>query len=172
MRSEDGNAAIDSALASVNAVPSSLGRGDGIGSNSWVVSGSRTTTGKPLLANDPHLALSIPGIWGQVNLQCRTLSAACPFQVSGFTFSGLPGVVIGHNDKVAWGMTNLGPDVTDFYLEQVSGDGYLRDGLTQAARDAPGGHQGRRWRRRAADRALDGARPDHVRHRPGHRRGG
>lgn len=131
MRSEDGNAAIDSALASVNAVPSTLGRGDGIGSNSWVVSGSRTTTGKPLLANDPHLALSIPGIWGQVNLQCRTLSAACPFQVSGFTFSGLPGVVIGHNDKVAWGMTNLGPDVTDFYLEQVSGDGYLRDGLTK-----------------------------------------
>jgi penicillin amidase len=131
MRSEDGNAAIDSALASVNAVPSSLGRGDGIGSNSWVVSGSRTTTGKPLLANDPHLALSIPGIWGQVNLQCRTLSAACPFQVSGFTFSGLPGVVVGHNDKVAWGLTNLGPDVTDFYLEQVSGDGYLRDGLTK-----------------------------------------
>lgn len=129
MRSEDGNAAIDSALASVNTVPSSLGRGDGIGSNSWVVSGSRTTTGKPLLANDPHLALSIPGIWGQVNLQCRTLSAACPFQVSGFAFSGLPGVVIGHNDKVAWGMTNLGPDVTDFYLEQVSGDSYLRDGL-------------------------------------------
>ena len=71
--------------------------------------------------------LAIPGIWGQVNLQCRTLSAACPFRVSGFTFSGLPGVVIGHNDKVAWGMTNLGPDVTDFYLEQVSGDSYLRD---------------------------------------------
>ncbi|WP_330476678.1 penicillin acylase family protein [Terrabacter sp. C0L_2] len=128
LRTADGSDAIDSALASVEAVPVSLGRGDGIGSNSWVVSGSRTTTGKPLLANDPHLALSIPGIWGQVNLQCRTLSAACPFQVSGFTFSGLPGVVIGHNDKVAWGMTNLGPDVTDFYLEQVSGDTYLRDG--------------------------------------------
>ena len=56
------------------------------------------------------------------------MSAACPFRVSGFTFSGVPGVVIGHNDKVAWGMTNLGPDVTDFYLEQVSGDTYLRDG--------------------------------------------
>lgn len=128
LRSSDGSAAVDSALASVDAVPASLGRGDGIGSNSWVVSGARTTTGKPLLANDPHLALAIPGIWGQVNLQCRTLSASCPFQVSGFTFSGLPGVVIGHNDKVAWGMTNLGPDVTDFYLEQVSGDSYLRDG--------------------------------------------
>ena len=128
MRSSSGTAAIDSALASVNAVPSTLGRGDGIGSNSWVVSGSHTTTGKPLLANDPHLGLSIPGIWQQVNLQCRTVSAACPFRVSGFTFSGLPGVVIGHNGTVAWGMTNLGPDVTDFYLEQVSGEKYLRDG--------------------------------------------
>ncbi|WP_442292801.1 penicillin acylase family protein [Terrabacter sp. 2RAF25] len=128
LRSADGNTAVTSALASVEAVPALLGRGDGIGSNSWVVSGSRTTTGKPLLANDPHLALSIPGIWGQVNLQCRTVSPACPFRVSGFTFSGLPGVVIGHNDKVAWGMTNLGPDVTDFFLEQVTGDAYLRDG--------------------------------------------
>src|SRR4051812_21603721 len=71
MRSADGNAAVASALASVEAVPVNLGRGDGIGSNSWVVSGTRTTTGKPLLANDPHLSLSIPGIWGQVNLQCR-----------------------------------------------------------------------------------------------------
>lgn len=128
LRSADGNTAVSSALASVEAVPALLGRGDGIGSNSWVVSGRRTTTGKPLLANDPHLALSIPGIWGQVNLQCRTVSPACPFRVSGFTFSGLPGVVIGHNDKVAWGMTNLGPDVTDFFLEQVTGDAYLRDG--------------------------------------------
>ena len=128
MRSSDGHDAIASALASVESVPVSLGKGDDIGSNSWVVSGSRTTTGKPLLANDPHLALSIPGIWTQVNLQCRTVSEACPFRVSGFTFSGLPGVVIGHNDKIAWGMTNLGPDVTDFYLEQVTGDTYLRDG--------------------------------------------
>lgn len=128
MRSASGGAAVDSALKSLAAVPASLGRGDGIGSNSWVVAGSHTTTGKPLLANDPHLGLSIPGIWTQVNLQCRTVSPACPFRVSGFTFSGLPGVVIGHNDKIAWGMTNLNPDVTDFYLEQVSGEKYLRDG--------------------------------------------
>ena len=73
-----GGAAVDSALASVDAVPASLGRGDGIGSNSWVVSGSRTTTGKPLLANDPHLGLAIPGIWGQVNLQCRTRERRVP----------------------------------------------------------------------------------------------
>ncbi len=118
-------AAVSRALA---AVPATVGRGDGIGSNSWVVSGSRTATGKPLLANDPHLGTSIPGIWYQVGLNCRTVSEACPFKVTGYSFSGLPGVVIGHNDKVAWGFTNLGPDVTDFFLEQVSGDSYLRDG--------------------------------------------
>ena len=79
-------------------------------------------TGKPLLANDPHLGAGIPGIWYQIGLHCRTVSAACPFDVSGFTFSGLPGVVIGHNQRIAWGFTNLGPDVSDFYLEQVRGD--------------------------------------------------
>jgi penicillin amidase len=128
LSSADGARAVDSTVAALDAAPSTLGRGDDIGSNSWVVSGSRTTTGKPLLANDPHLALSIPGIWSQVNLQCREVSQACPFRVSGFTFSGVPGVVIGHNDHIAWGMTNLRPDVTDFYLEQVTGDTYLRDG--------------------------------------------
>jgi penicillin amidase len=128
LRSTDGASAVDAAVAALDAAPSTLGRGDDIGSNSWVVSGSRTTTGKPLLANDPHLALSIPGIWSQVNLQCRQVTQACPFRVSGFTFSGVPGVVIGHNEHIAWGMTNLRPDVTDFYLEQVSGDTYLRDG--------------------------------------------
>ncbi|HET7801362.1 MAG TPA: penicillin acylase family protein [Humibacillus xanthopallidus] len=128
LSSADGAKAVDNAVAALDAAPSTLGRGDDIGSNSWVVSGSRTTTGKPLLANDPHLALSIPGIWSQVNLQCRQVTQACPFRVSGFTFSGVPGVVIGHNERIAWGMTNLRPDVTDFYLEQVTGDTYLRDG--------------------------------------------
>ncbi len=109
-------------------VPALLGRGEGVGSNSWAVSGARSTTGKPLLANDPHLSTSIPGIWYQAGLHCRTVSAACPFDVSGFTFSGLPGVVIGHNDTVAWGITNLAPDVTDFYLEKVTDGTYLRDG--------------------------------------------
>ncbi len=128
-KSAASGSALDAASAAVEAIPALLGKGADIGSNSWVVSGSRTTTGKPLLANDPHLSLAIPGIWSQVNLQCRTVSAQCPFRVAGFSFAGLPGVVIGHNDKVAWGFTNLGPDVTDFYLEQVTGDTYLRDGL-------------------------------------------
>lgn len=121
--------ALDDAAAALDAIPALLGKGEGIGSNSWVVAGSRTTTGKPLLANDPHLSLSIPGIWTQVGLQCRTVSEQCPFQVGGFSFAGLPGVVIGHNTRIAWGFTNLGPDVTDFYLEQVTGTNYLRDGV-------------------------------------------
>lgn len=96
----------------------------GIGSNSFVVDGSRTTTGMPILANDPHLGASMPGIWMQMGLHCRELSDACPFDVSGFTFSGFPGVVLGHNDRIAWGFTNLGPDVQDLYLEDVEGDRY------------------------------------------------
>jgi penicillin amidase len=112
----------------MDSVPKTLGRGDGIGSNSWVVSGSRTSTGKPLLANDPHLGVSIPSIWYQVGLHCRSVSSACPFDVAGYSFAGLPGVVIGHNHSIAWGFTNLGPDVSDFFLEQVRGNTYLRDG--------------------------------------------
>ena len=100
----------------------------GVGSNSWVVSGSHTASGKPLLANDPHLGPVMPSIWYQMGLHCRVLSNACPYDVAGFTFSGLPGVVIGHNNKVAWGFTNLGPDVTDLYLEKMSGSGYVVDG--------------------------------------------
>ena len=118
-------AAVQQAL---DAVPALLGRGEGIGSNAFAVSGSRTTTGTPLLANDPHLAVSQPGVWIQNSLRCRSVSAACPLDVSGFSFAGVPGVVIGHNGQVAWGFTNLSPDVTDFYLERVVGDTYLRDG--------------------------------------------
>ena len=118
-------AGVQAALA---AVPQLVGRGDGVGSNSFVVGGARTSTGKPLLANDPHLATGIPGIWTQVGLHCRTVSAACPFDVSGFSFAGMPGVIIGHNQSIAWGLTNLGPDVSDFYLEQLQGDTTLRDG--------------------------------------------
>jgi penicillin G amidase len=109
-------------------VPDLLGSGDGIGSNSWVVSGSLTRSGKPILANDPHLATSIPGIWYQVGLHCRTVGPQCPFDVAGYSFSGVPGVVIGHNARIAWGLTNLDPDVTDFFLEKVTGDQVLLDG--------------------------------------------
>jgi penicillin amidase len=107
-------------------LPVMVGRGDGIGSNSWVVGPERSSTGKPLLANDPHLGVGIPGVWYQTGLHCRTVSAACPFDVTGFSFAGLPGIVIGHNQSISWGFTNLGPDVSDFYLEQVRGESYRR----------------------------------------------
>jgi penicillin G amidase len=103
------------------------GRTDGIGSNAWVVDGEHSTTGKPILANDPHLGVSVPGIWYQMGLHCTAVGKECPFDVSGFTFSGLPGVVIGHNRQVAWGFTNLGPDVIDLYLEKVGDRTYLYD---------------------------------------------
>ncbi|MET9290433.1 penicillin acylase family protein [Streptomyces sp. NPDC003077] len=110
-------------------IPALLGpNGNGIGSNSWVVSGDHTTTGKPLLANDPHLAPQMPSLWYQMGLHCRTTSAKCNYDVAGFTFSGMPGVIIGHNQDISWGMTNLGADVTDLYLEKITADGYLFDG--------------------------------------------
>lgn len=101
---------------------------EGVGSNSWVLSGDHTTTGMPLLANDPHLSASMPSIWTQVGLHCTVRSPQCTFDLSGWSFSGFPGVIIGHNDRVGWGFTNLGPDVADLVLEDVQGDAYMVDG--------------------------------------------
>ncbi|MEU2298419.1 penicillin acylase family protein [Streptomyces antibioticus] len=110
-------------------LPAAVGvNGNGIGSNSWVVDGDHTITGKPLLANDPHLSASLPSVWYQMGLHCRAVSAKCQYDVTGYTFAGMPGVVIGHNQDIAWGMTNSGADVTDLYLEKLSGEGYLYDG--------------------------------------------
>ncbi|MFF4834658.1 penicillin acylase family protein [Streptomyces sp. NPDC001315] len=110
-------------------LPTAVGvNGNGIGSNSWVVSGEHTITGKPLLANDPHLSASLPSVWYQMGLHCRAVSSKCQYDVAGYTFAGMPGVVIGHNQDIAWGMTNSGVDVTDLYLEKLSGEGYLYDG--------------------------------------------
>ncbi len=95
---------------------------EGIGSNNWVISGELTDTGMPYLANDPHLAAQIPSIWYQVGLHCVPKSEACPYNVTGFGFSSVPGVIIGHNDRIAWGMTNVGPDVMDLYIEKINPD--------------------------------------------------
>ena len=118
--------ALDSAQRALDAVPVQIARGEGTGSNSWVVSGEYTESGKPLLANDPHLALAAPGVWAQVGLHCNEVGPECPFDVSGFSFSGFPGVIIGHNADIAWGLTNMGADVTDFFIERVRNDTYLR----------------------------------------------
>jgi penicillin amidase len=96
--------------------------GAGIGSNSWAVSGSLTATGMPLLANDPHLGIQMPSIWYQISLHCRPLTAACSEEVAGFSFAGVPGVIIGHNQNIAWGFTNTGPDVMDLYIEKTNPD--------------------------------------------------
>ncbi|RYV50389.1 penicillin acylase family protein [Pengzhenrongella frigida] len=120
--------ALTSAKDALAAVPHLLGEGEGVGSNSWVVAGEHTASGLPILANDPHLAISAPGVWSQVGLHCAVVDDGCPFDVTGFSFAGFPGVVIGHNDALAWGITNLGADVTDFFLERTSGEQYLREG--------------------------------------------
>ena len=82
------------------------------GSNAWAVAGSRTASGKPILANDPHLEFSIPSPWYLVHLTAPGLN------VTGATIIGLPAVIVGHNDRIAWGATNLQFDVEDLYREQ------------------------------------------------------
>ena len=83
-------------------------------SNNWIINGKLTADGKPILANDPHLAPTAPGIWYLTHL---TLTGATGSRVSGVTFPGAPGIVLGHNEYIAWGATNLGPDVQDLYIE-------------------------------------------------------
>ena len=102
--------------------------GDGLGGNAWVVGGDRSSTGAPLLANDPHLGTSLPGVWYQMGLHCTEVDDTCPYDVAGFTAAGFPGVVIGHNRDIAWGMSSLRADTTDLYLEGVDGERYRRGG--------------------------------------------
>ena len=96
--------------------------GSGIGSNNWVIGGSRTTTGKPFLANDMHLSEQMPSIWYEIGLHCTPKGADCPYNVVGYSFAGVPGVIVGHNDHIAWGFTNVGPDVLDLYIEKINPD--------------------------------------------------
>jgi len=86
---------------------------EGIGSNNWVLAGGRTATGKPLLANDPHLGLSAPALWYYAHL------SAPGMEVIGATLPGVPGVVLGRNQRIAWGFTNTGPDTQDLFLERI-----------------------------------------------------
>jgi penicillin amidase len=87
---------------------------EGAGSNNWVLAGSRTTTGKPLLANDPHLKLTTPALWYFARIEIPGL------KVAGATMPGVPAIVLGQNDHLAWGFTNTGPDVQDLYLERIA----------------------------------------------------
>ena len=94
----------------INEVP---GGKDGIGSNNWALNGKLTASGKPLLANDPHLDLSAPAVWYMAHLDAPGLN------VIGATLPGIPAVVLGRTGKFAWSFTNTGPDVQDLYIEQL-----------------------------------------------------
>jgi len=91
------------------------------GSNNWVLAGKRSESGKPLLANDPHLEISLPSIWYEIHLHCPSL------KVIGVSLPGVPTVIIGHNESIAWGITNSAADVQDLYIEKLnsSQDKYL-----------------------------------------------
>lgn len=100
------------------------------GSNNWVVSGDKTKSGFPLLADDPHLGLSTPSIWYQMHLKSPEQN------VGGVIFAGVPGIILGHNEDIAWGVTNVGPDVQDLYIEQPNPDDptqFLYDGEWEKA---------------------------------------
>ena len=106
-------------LAGLDGSAGGLASDHGIGSNNWVVAPSKSTTGGALLANDPHLGISMPSIWFVNGLHCATVDEACPFDVAGVSFPGVPGVVLGHNARIAWGATNADPDVQDLVIETV-----------------------------------------------------
>ncbi len=96
-----------------------------LGSNNWVVSGAHTDSGKPLLSNDPHLHLGVPSIWYQIQLEAPGID------VTGVSLPGAPTVIIGHNQHIAWGFTNTGPDVQDLFIEKMNPrnpDQYLHNG--------------------------------------------
>ncbi len=104
-------------------------------SNNWVVSGKHTASGKPLLANDPHIPASAPNVWYQTEL------IAPGIHVAGVTFPGLPGIIIGHNERIAWGATNLGPDVQDLYIEKFDKDNPTKYQTPSGWRDAEVRHE-------------------------------
>jgi len=118
-------------------------------SNNWVVSGKHTTSGKPLLANDPHLAPTTPPIWHMVHL------SAPGVRVAGVTAAGLPGVIIGHNDRIAWGFTNVGPDVQDVYLEKFDSNNPQRYLTPSGWQDAKIRHEEIKVRKGLADLSAD-----------------
>ncbi|MFO7663918.1 MAG: penicillin acylase family protein [Chloroflexota bacterium] len=92
----------------------------GAGSNSFAIAGDRTATGRPILANDPHMAVRMPALWYEIGLHCTQKNVACPYNFRGFSLPGVPGVLIGHNDRIAWGLTNAAFDAEDVYIERVN----------------------------------------------------
>jgi len=92
------------------------------GSNSWVIAGKYTSTGKPLMANDPHMGIQIPSIWHEVDMHCAKKTDDCPYEFQGFSLAGIPGILIGHNDRISWALTNASFDAQDMYIERINPD--------------------------------------------------
>ena len=104
-------------IADLGITPGASAAEKGLGSNNWVVAGSRTASGKPLLANDPHLRLNTPSLWYLAAIKVGER------EVVGASMPGVPFIVLGRTDRIAWGFTNTGPDVQDLYLERIADDG-------------------------------------------------
>lgn len=98
------------------------------GSNAWAVSGDRSATGTPLLSNDPHLIIRLPSVWFEMHLECPEVN------VYGVTLPGAPGVIIGHNEHVAWGITNSYVDTQDLIIEEISQEACRRENGTAPLR--------------------------------------
>ncbi len=116
-------------------VGSSVAEDRGIGSNNWVATGAMTESGQPLLANDPHLGIQMPSIWYEIGLHCLPQTEACPYNVMGMTFPAVAGVISGHNDRIAWGVTNVGADVQDLYRITLNPENPLQYEWNGAWRD-------------------------------------
>lgn len=116
--SDSGDAVVQENLKKLHL--SELGEPDSgwlVGSNNWVVSGVHTVSGKPLLSNDMHLGHQLPNLWYEAHLRCGS------FEVAGVTLPGMPFVIVGHNQRIAWGFTNIGPTVEDVYIETFNANG-------------------------------------------------
>ncbi len=92
----------------------------GLGSNNWVIDGAKSATGKPLLSNDPHLSVQNPSIWYEVHLS----TTDGKYDAAGFGFAGVPGIITGHNQNIAWGVTNVEGDVQDLFIEKLDPTGH------------------------------------------------
>ncbi|MBK9261055.1 MAG: penicillin acylase family protein [Polyangiaceae bacterium] len=96
---------------------------EGFGSNNWAVGAARSSTGHALVASDPHLSLSAPAVFWPVSMEVKSPDASKQWKLSGISFPGIPGIILGHNEHLAWGATVAGYDVTDVYAETLTPDG-------------------------------------------------
>jgi penicillin amidase len=115
--------ALGDSLADTDIIPPllvDLGFGSLGGSNSFAVSGENSSTGMPLLANDPHMGVNMPALWYEVGMHCAEKSEACIYDFRGFSLPGVPGILIGHNGRIAWGLTNAAFDAEDVFIERIN----------------------------------------------------